>query len=363
MGTERSMNLNDIARLAGVSRSTVSRVVNDDPRVSDAVRQRVQAMIAEVGYQPNAAARALASRRTGIIGLVIPEDFATVHSDPWFPPLIQACLDAAREQDVSVMLLMESVGSPESVQRLMQRFVRPRTVDGLLLSNSLDDDLLVPELQEAGFPYILIGRAVEEGRNFVDITNRTSSAAITRHMMQHGRSRPGMINGQEAVIPAFDRRLGFEDALREEGIDPATAPVLSVEFSRPGAYAAAMEMLSRDDRPDAIFAASDSIAINVMEAARRLGIRVPEELGVVGFDDIVPERNERLGLTTVRQPVREMAAEAVRLLNDLIHHRAEPPVQAWLDATLSIRHSCGCDQIDLVIDDAVARKEGVAAPA
>lgn len=363
MGSDRSMNLNDIARLAGVSRSTVSRVVNDDPRVSDAVRERVKATIAEVGYQPNAAARALASRRTGIIGLVIPEDFATVHSDPWFPPLIQAALDAAKELDLSVMLLMESVEDPQSVSRLLQRFVRARTVDGLLLSNSLHDDLLVPMLQQAGFPYILVGRPVAEGRNFVDIRNRDCASAITRHMLEHGRSRPALINGPELVISALDRRLGFEDALRQLGIDPATAPVMSVEFSRPGAHAAALELLSRDDRPDCIFAASDSIAINVMEAARRLGIRVPEELGVVGFDDIMPERNEQLGLTTVRQPVREMAAEAVRLLNDLINNRAEPPVEVWLEPTLCIRRTCGCDATHLVSDDIVERKEGMAAPA
>lgn len=363
MGTDRSMKLNDIARLAGVSRSTVSRVVNDDPRVSDDVRRRVQETIAEVGYQPNAAARALASRRTGIIGLVIPKDFATVHSDPWFPPLIQACLDAARDVDLSVMLLMESVEDPEAVQRLVQRFVRARTLDGLVLSNSLDDDVLVPELQQTGFPYVLIGRPVSPGRNFVDITNRTSSADIVRHMLQHGRTRPAMINGPEVVIPALDRRLGFQDAVREAGIDPSSAPVISVEFSRPGALGAALDLLSRDDRPDCIYAASDSIALAVMEAARRLGIRVPEELGIVGFDDVMPERNERVGLTTVRQPVREMAAAAVRLLNDLIHHRTEPPVEMWLESTLSIRHSCGCDWSGLVSEDVAERKEGATAPA
>jgi LacI family transcriptional regulator len=249
------------------------------------------------------------------------------------------------------------------VQRLVQRFVRARTLDGLLLSNSLEGDLLVPRLQEAGFPYILIGRPVEAGRNFVDITNRRASAEITRHLLAHGRSRPAMINGQEVVIPALDRRFGFEDALREAGIDPATVPVLSVEFSRPGAYAAALELLSREDRPDCIYAASDSIAIAVMNAATHLNIRIPEELGVVGFDDIMSERNERLGLTTVRQPVREMAAEAVRLLFNLISNRAEPPLESWLEPTLSIRHSCGCDWSGLVTEDAVERKEGVAAPA
>lgn len=357
------MKLSDIARLAGVSRSTVSRVVNDDPRVSDDVRQRVKQTIAEVGYQPNAAARALASRRTGIIGMVIPEDFATVHSDPWFPPLIQSALDAAKARGISIMLLMESVEDPASVGRLMQRFVRARTVDGLLLSNSLGSDMLVPQLQEIGFPYILIGRPVVAGRNFVDVNNRSSTAAITRHMLRHGRSRPAMINGPEAVIPALDRRLGFEDALREAGMDPATVPVVSVEFSRPGAYAAALELLTRDPRPDCIFAASDAIAIAVMEAASRLDIRIPEDLAVVGFDDIMPERNARLGLTTVRQPVREMAAEAVRLLDDLIQNRAVPPLEVWLEPTLSLRHSCGCDSIGGVNVDAAERKEDVAAPA
>lgn len=363
MGTNRSMNLNDIARLARVSRSTVSRVVNDDPRVSAAVRERVKATIAEVGYQPNAAARALASRRTGIIGLVIPEDFATVHSDPWFPPLIEAALDAAKELDLSVMLLMESIDDPHSVPRLVQRFVRGRTVDGLLVTNSLGDDLLVPQLQEAKFPYVLIGRPIKAGRNFVDVSNRTFSEIITRHMLQHGRSRPAMINGPESVIPALDRRLGFQAALREEGIDPDTAPIACVEFSRPGAYAAALELLSRDDRPDCIFAASDSIALAVMDAARRLGIRIPEDLGVVGFDDIMVERNERLGLTTVCQPVREMATVAIRLLNDLICNRVEPPAEVWLEPTLSLRHTCGCDPIGGVIGDAAERKEDVAAPA
>ena len=322
MGTERSMKLSDIARLAGVSRSTVSRVINNDPRVSDEVRRRVRETIAEVGYQPNAAARALASRRTGIIGLVIPEDFGTVHADPWFPPLIQACLDAAKAHDLSIMLLSEAVDQPGSVQRLMERFVRARTVDGLLLSNSLEGDLLAPQLQEARFPYILIGRPGSPGHSFVDVTNRESSAAVTRHMLQHGYTRPAMINGPETVIPARDRRLGFEDALREAGIDPSRVPVRWVDFTRPGAYRAALELLSLDPRPDCIFAASDSIAVAVLEAATARGLQVPGDLAVVGFDDIMPERNARLGLTTVRQPVGQLAAEAVRLLSELVQRRA-----------------------------------------
>jgi LacI family transcriptional regulator len=352
------MKLNDIARLAGVSRSTVSRVVNDDPRVSDEVRSRVQETIARVGYQPNAAARALASRKTGVIGLVIPEDFGTVYADPWFPPLIQSCLDAAKGTDLSVMLLMESIDDSQAVTRLIHRFVRPGTVDGLILSNSMVSDLLTPHLQEINFPYIVIGRSYETDRNFVDVPNRNAAAEITRHLLSHGRNRPAMINGPEGVMSAVDRREGFVDAIREAGHNPANVPIVNVEFSRPGAYTAALEMLSGSDRPDCVFAASDTIAISVLEAAQRLDIAVPEDLGIAGFDDILPERNDRRGLTTMRQPVMEMAAKAVSQLSDLIRGRIEPPVEIWLETTLSLRHSCGCDVPVSLGSDQPLGKEG-----
>jgi LacI family transcriptional regulator len=355
------MKLNDIARLAGVSRSTVSRVVNNDPRVSEEVRSRVQETIARVGYQPNAAARALASRKTGIIGLVIPEDFATVYADPWFPPLIQACLDAAKGTNQSVMLLMEPIDDSQAVDRLIHRFVRPGTVDGLILSNSMVNDMLTPQLQEMNFPYIVIGRSYVAGRNFVDVPNRMAAVEITRHLLSHGRTRPAMINGPESVMSAVDRREGFIEAIREAGHDPADVPIVNVEFSRPGAYTAALEMLSGDDRPDCVFAASDTIAVSVIEAAHRLNIHVPDQLGVAGFDDILPERNARRGLTTVRQPVMDMAAEAVAQLNDLIRRRIEPPVEIWLEITLSLRHSCGCDISASLSDGQVPGKESVIA--
>lgn len=357
------MKLNDIAKLAGVSRSTVSRVVNDDPRVSAAVRRRVQETIAKVGYEPHAAARALASRRTGIIGLVIPEEFAAVYADPWFPPMIESCLDAAKATGLSVMLLMESVEDQKGVHTLLRRFVHPRMVDGLILLNSLAEDLLTPKLQELGFPYVIVGHPCEDGRNFIDISNREAAKAITSHLLGHGWERPAMLNGPEVVMSARDRRDGFLDAIREAGIDPELVTIVPVEFSRPGAYESSLGLLSREDRPDCIFAASDFIALSVMAAADRLGLRVPDDLGIAGFDDIVPERNQRRGLSTVRQPVQEMGAGAVALLNELINHRAEPPVQVWLETTLSIRRTCGCDPAIGPSAGGDWRKEGAVAPA
>jgi LacI family transcriptional regulator len=336
------MNLRDIAEMSGVSRSTVSRVINDDPRVSDAVRAKVKAIIQREGYHPHAAARALASRRSGVFGLVIPQAVGSLFGDPWFPQFTQGCLDAARHLGVTLMLLMEPANDDEAVARLVDRFVVTRHIDGLVLAASLMDDLLIPALSDLGFPYMLVGRARDDGRNFVDIQNRVASADATRHLLSHGRTRPAMIAGPGSMVSAKDRRLGFEDAVREAGIDLETVPIREVNFSQGEAFQAATDILDSSDRPDAIFAASDAMAFGVLQAARRLGIRVPEDLGLMGFDGIEPDRIWDWELSTVRQPAHGIGAMAVTRLNDIVNHRRTGPEQVWLETELILRHSCGC---------------------
>jgi LacI family transcriptional regulator len=336
------MNLEDIARLAGVSRSTVSRVVNDDPRVSAAVRERVRAVIEAEGYHPNAAARALASRRTGVFGLIIPQTFGAIYNDPWFPIFIQGCLDGCRAADISLMLLMEPSNEPASVARLIERFVSSRHVDGLIIASSLVDDVLVTRLHDRSFPYMLVGRDALQRRNFVDIDNRGAAARAVQHLLSHGRSHPAMIGGPESAVAALDRKQGFLDAVAAAGFDPATVPVRPVAFSQRGAYREALTLLTSDEPSDAIFAASDAMAIGALQAARHLNIRVPEQLGIMGFDDIEPDRVAQLELSTIRQPARDLGAVAVAKLDDLVHARATEPVQIWLETELQTRHSCGC---------------------
>jgi LacI family transcriptional regulator len=336
------MNLEDIARLAGVSRSTVSRVVNDDPRVSVAVRERVRSVIETQGYHPNAAARALASRRSGVFGLIIPQAFGSIYNDPWFPVFIQGCVDGCRASDISLMLLMEPSTEPDVVSRLIERFVASRNVDGLIIASSMVDDVLVSRLHDRSFPYMLVGRDEQQRRNFVDIDNRGASATATRHLLSHGRTRPAMIGGPESAVAALDRRQGFLDAVIEAGFDPDTVPISPVAFSQRGAYREALKLLASDVRPDAIFAASDAMAIGVLQAARHLNICVPDDLGVMGFDGIEPDRIAQLELTTIQQPARDLGAVAVARLDDLVHGKVLEPVQVWLDTRLLPRHSCGC---------------------
>jgi LacI family transcriptional regulator len=355
------MNLEDIARLAGVSRSTVSRVINDDPRVSPAVRARVQAVIDAEGYHPHAAARALASRRSGIVGLIIPHTFGSIYNDPWFPQLIQGCVDGCRAADLSLMLLMEPSNDPQAVARLIDRFVASRHVDGLIIASSLVDDMLVGRLHKRGFPYMLVGRDARRQRNFVDIDNRGASAAATRHLLDHGYHRPALIAGPDAAVAAIDRKQGFFDAVAGAGIDPAAVPVRSAPFTQREAYRQALELFRADPPPDAVFAASDAMAVGVLQAARSVGLRVPEDVAVMGFDDIEPERMAQLELSTVRQPARNLGVVATSTLNDLVHHTISEPVQIWLETDLTLRHSCGCQSTTGPPSGPVERKRGAIA--
>ncbi len=254
------MNLEDIAKLAGVSRSTISRVVNNDPRVSEAVRARVLRIIAETSYHPNAAARSLASRQSRIFGLVIPQAIYSIFGDPWFPPMIEGCMTACRAIDYSLMLFMESSNDRASVDRLIERTVHTRHVDGLVISASLENDILSDRLAAEQFPAVVIGRDPEQRFSFVDIDNRGAARLATEHLLSHGYRRLAAIVGPRTMITAEDRLHGFFDALTNAGLDPTTAPVRVGNYQEREAFSQALTLLTSASPPEAIFVASDSKA-------------------------------------------------------------------------------------------------------
>jgi LacI family transcriptional regulator len=333
------MNLEDIARLAGVSRSTVSRVINDDPRVSDAARARVQAVIAEHHYHPNAAARSLASRRTRVIGLLIPVYASKIFSDPWFPIMIQGCMDGCQEQDLSLMLLMESETDADASARLVQRMLHGRHLDGVVIATSLIDGDSIDLLERRRFPFVVIGRTPGHAAAWVDIDNEGAAYTATCHLLSHGRTRAAMLAGPESLVASIDRTAGFLRATDEAGVPSV---VVHAGFDQREAHDILASWLTGPEPPDAIFAASDVMAVGAVQAARRLGVNVPDQLGVVGFDDIQPGRMSALGITSLRQPARELGRRAVELLNERIADPTSPPLQVLLPTELIIRTSCGC---------------------
>ncbi len=336
------MKLEDVARIAGVSRSTVSRVINDDRRISDAVRKRVLDVIAKTHYHPNAAARSLVTRRTGNIGLIFPRLFSSMFSDPWSSQLIKGCLGGSELAELSLMLMLESTEDPVSMSRFFDRLVRERHLDGVVLASHHIEDALTELLPSGDFPYVLVGRDMGTRANFVDIDCRLAARTATNHMIEHGYRSIAVITGPRHLLTAKDRSDGFMDALEAAGLEPHSREPLSGEFAQRDGYYAARALLREQGRPEAIFAANDAMAIGAIQAARELGMRVLDDLAVVGFDDLEINTVFHTELTTIRQPTEEIGRHAVAMLAAMIAKAPPEPKQHWIDAELILRGSCGC---------------------
>jgi LacI family transcriptional regulator len=337
------MNLEEVALLAGVSRSTVSRVVNGDSHVSDAARSKVQEIIREHNYHPNAAARSLASARTRIIGLLIPHGVSQIFRDPFFPILIQGTVEACNETDYNLTMLMESAEEGMTSDRVYHRVVRGRHVDGLVIASSVVEDPIIAQLQQDRFPFVLVGRHPRHEVSFVDVDNRTASKEAVNHLLQHGYKRIAVIAGPRNMIASIDRYAGYVNALQEDGRLPDPELTIHSDFTRRGGYRAMNELLSRSaNRPDAVFVASDAMASGALQALRDAGLRVPDDVAVMGFDGLEETLVSRSVLSTVVQPTINEGREAVKILLELLDHPERGPIQRYLSTQLALRRSCGC---------------------
>lgn len=326
------MNLEDIAKLAGVSRSTVSRVVNNDPNVSERSRALVQATIDRVGYRPNAAARALASHRSHALGLLVPEDFAQNHVDAWYPLIIEAILTATRDAGQSLVLIMEDTFSPDASTRLISQFVQSGRVDGLLLLQHSYDDSLTLQLLQRDIPTVLIAESDIPGTCWVDNDNRAGGATLGRLMKERGVTSACAVTAMLAHVPSRRRIEGFQREIPRTQIVLTSHSVQSAEdLIRP---------LLATNHPEAIFAVNGWIAPVIYRVADELGINIPGDMVVAAFDDFDPEFSQRAGLTSVPQHVSQLAKHAVDLLIDRVEGRAPPGQTIVLDSPLVQRGSC-----------------------
>ncbi|HLF02195.1 MAG TPA: LacI family DNA-binding transcriptional regulator, partial [Anaerolineales bacterium] len=276
------MNLEEVARLSGVSRSTVSRVVNNDPNVSDTTREKVLEVIRQVNFQPNAAAQSLAAGRTRILGLVIPMGVAALFSDPYFPLLLQGMSSACNAHDYSVMLWL---AEPEYERRTIRKIMHSGLIDGVVLASQLNDDPVGQALIEGDVPFILVGRHPTNDRvNYIDVDNRNSSRDIVTHLIRLGRRRVATIAGPKNLIAGADRLQGYYDAFRARNLTVDSDLVVEGDFSESGGYAAMQRLLLR--QLDAVFVASDTMAIGALRALREAGKQVPDDIAVVSFDDM-----------------------------------------------------------------------------
>lgn len=334
-----SLNLEDIARLSGVSRSTVSRVINNSPNVRDETRERVLAVIRKHNFTPNLAARALVTQRTQVIGMYVPYFVTDLFSDPYFPVLIQALTSRANEQNYDVLLWLR--GPDASPSHLHQRVLDNRISDGLCISSVPESDPLIEELLERERTFVLIGRPWQQAdiTNYVDTENYQGAQQAIEHLARLGRRRIAHIAGRLDVISGCDRLRGYRDALRRLDLPFEDALVVEGDFSDTSGYIAMRQLLPA--RPDAVFVASDRMALGALRALKEAGICVPDDLAIVGFDDMPFATLADPQLTTVRQSVTRLGQLAAEGIIGIIEGTITPPYQVVLPTQLVIRESCG----------------------
>lgn len=333
------MNLEQIAQLSGVSRSTVSRVINNDPKVRDETRVRVRSIIQQLNYRPNAAARSLAGGKTFILGLVIPTGVASVFTDPYFPTLIRGISAACREHEFSVMLWL---AEPDFERRTVMNVLRNGFIDGVIVSSMPVDEVIVDALSRSTLPFILVGRDPSHPDvSYVDVENRRGAIEATTHLIRMGRRRIATITGPLNTIVGIDRRDGYLEALQQRGIEPDPNLIIEGDFSEEEGYRLTRTRLLALE-PDAIFTASDAMSMGALRAAREAGKRIPEDIAVVGFDDMPFAARADPPLTTVRQPIQSLGSLAAETLIDMIEHEGDSYTRRILLPTeLIIRKSCG----------------------
>lgn len=327
--------IRDVARQAGVSVATVSRVLNDSGPVNAETRRRIRDAARDLRYAPNSAARSLSTRRTATLGVVLPD----LHGE-FFSEVIRG-LDQTAQRHQYHLLVSSSHNDRAEVEAAI-RVMRGR-VDGLvLMSPDVDADALVAELPD-GLPVVLLNCAARTERfDALDLDNFGGARSVVAHLLALGHRRIAHIRGPARNHDADERLRGYRAALHDAGVAPDPALELPGDFSDATGYALAHALLTAAARPTAIFAANDSMAIGALGAARDAGLRVPEDVAVVGFDDVPIARYMSPPLTTVHVGIHALGAEAaatlIAALADPDRHR---PRRVVRPTTLVVRDSCG----------------------
>ncbi|MGA4848997.1 LacI family DNA-binding transcriptional regulator [Streptomyces sp. G5(2025)] len=304
--------LEEVAARAGVGRGTVSRVINGSPRVSAATRTAVEAAVAELGYVPNTAARALAANRTDAIALVVPEPETRFFAEPYFSDVLRGV--GAQLSETEMQLLLIFAGNDQRRQRLAQ-YLAAHRVDGVLLVSVHADDPLPDLLSQLEIPSVISGRrSAEEALPSVDSDNFAGACSAVEHLLSRGRTSIATITGRLEVYGARRRLDGYRAALRDAGRPVDERLIVPGDFTEEGGRRAMRELLETCPEVDAVFAGSDVMAAGARQVLREAGRRIPDDVALVGFDDSAIARHMDPPLTSVRQPIEEMGRAMIDLL-------------------------------------------------
>lgn len=333
-----NVTIKDVAKRAGVSPSTVSRVIADHPRISPDTKERVRAVMVELGYYPNAIARSLVNQTSNSIGIVrarlSEEDFA----NPFFPEVMQGISSVAHKHKLNLVLSTSNSFEQEDEECL--NLLRQRRVDGVILLASHRNDQLIPRLTQGNFPFVLIGRYDgPEKINWVNNDNVADAKTAVRYLLEQGHRKIACLDGDPRYVVSADRLLGYYEALAEYGIVAEQNLVEHSEFSVDGGHNAIMRILERNSDITAVFAVDDLMAIGAMRALQAQGVVVGKDMAVVGFNNTILGTYVQPGLTSVCVPIYELGQISVQMLTAQIYGSGRYPDHQMLPAHLVVRDS------------------------
>jgi DNA-binding LacI/PurR family transcriptional regulator len=330
---KRRPTLDEVAARAGVSRSVASRAINNGRDVSRGAREAVEQAVRELGYVPNLTARALATSQGGAVLLAVSHDDPDLFADPFFAHVIVGVNAALERTDLVLMLLL---ADSERGRERLERVLRSRRADGLLLLALHGEDPLQRLAQSLELPVVVGGRPLHgEPDWYVDADNRGGARSATEHLISGGRRRIAAITGRLDTQAGVARHSGYREAMAVAGLDASRTE--RSDFTEAGGAAAMASLLDRFPDLDAVFAESDNMAAGALRALRAAGRQVPEDVAVVGFDDLPIARTTEPPLTTVHQPVRALGQEMARMLLALM--AGEHPTPLLLPTHLVVRAS------------------------
>lgn len=331
----QKLTIKTIAELAGVSKATVSRVLNNYPHISPEIHDQVMEVVGRTGYQRNQVARMLASDRSDIIGLVIPSGAEAVFTDPYFPTLTRAVSLTAKANNLTLaFFLCES--EQEGIDTI-SNILANRLLDGIVITADYRNHSFEQQLIDSDMPFVFIGRPKnDEHTSYIDTDNLMGGMIATEHLIEQGFRRIGII-GSDRNTSADLRFQGYCQALNKHGIERDESLIVFGDYSMDSGTRGMYDLLPA--QPDAVFVTSDTMALGALRALRECGLRVPEDVAIVGFDDLPPAVQADPRLTTIHQPIARTGELAVETLMDLIENPDRPARQVKLPVRLVVRAS------------------------
>lgn len=332
------MNIKSVAKKAGVSVATVSRVLNHPDAVAPDTKEHILNVMESLNYTPNWFARGLKLNRTGVIALLIPEIL-----DLGYMEIAKGVEDVARQKKYNIMLCTTDEDIKKE-KEYIDNFIT-RKVDGLILVSSFIKKNELVQIKNQDISVVLIGRNEElKGENVVYTDYKAATSEAIKHMIEIGHRRIGIICGYRPKIENMDKLEGFKQTMTEEGLTFQEDHIVKEENSIEGGYLAVSKLLNQINRPEAIFVTSDIMAIGAMEKIKQSGLRIPQDIAVVGFDNLKISGFVEPKLTTVAKPMYRMGLIAARLIFDLIddgNQQDNEPQEILIQSKLKVRKSCG----------------------